>query len=102
VGCFIIYRDPIYGIEGSSQAEGVETSSSEDWPPCMYDSYFWQPSDGIVTYLFFPFEDDLSHHDIHSSFNTYPFEDAYFIYEDSQPSCSDFKEYQDVATSEKS
>jgi hypothetical protein len=31
VGCFIIDRDPIYDIEGSSQAKGVEWSSSEDW-----------------------------------------------------------------------
>jgi hypothetical protein len=31
VGCFIIDRDPIYDIEASSQAKGVEWSSSEDW-----------------------------------------------------------------------
>jgi hypothetical protein len=29
VGCVIFYGDPIYDIEGSSQAEGVELSSSE-------------------------------------------------------------------------
>jgi hypothetical protein len=59
VGCFIIDRDPIYDIEGSSQAEGVEMSFSEGWPPCMYDSDVWHPSDDMVTDLFFPFEDDL-------------------------------------------
>jgi hypothetical protein len=83
VGCFIIDRDPIYDIEGSSQEEGVEMSSSEDWPPCMYDSNVWKPSDDMVTDLFCPLKDDLSQHDIHSSFNTYPFEDEYLIYEDS-------------------
>jgi hypothetical protein len=30
VGCFIIDRDPIYDIEGSSQAKGVEMSYLED------------------------------------------------------------------------
>jgi hypothetical protein len=59
VGCFIIDRDPIYDIKGSSQAKGVEMSFSEDWPPCMYDSYVWKPSDDMVTNLFFPFDDDL-------------------------------------------
>jgi hypothetical protein len=49
-----------------------------------------------------PFKDDLSQHDLHSSFNTYPFEDAYLIYEDSQPLCSDFEDYQDMATAEQS
>jgi hypothetical protein len=28
VGCFIFYGDPIYDIEGSSHAKGVELSSS--------------------------------------------------------------------------
>jgi hypothetical protein len=37
-GHFIFYRDPIYDIEGSSQAKGVELSSSKDWSSCMYDS----------------------------------------------------------------
>jgi hypothetical protein len=41
-GHLIFYRDPIYDIEGSSQAKGVELSSSEDWSSCMYDSYVWQ------------------------------------------------------------
>jgi hypothetical protein len=55
VGCFIIDRDPIYDIEGSSQdKEGVEVSSSEDWSSCMYDSDIWHPSDDMVTYLFAP------------------------------------------------
>jgi hypothetical protein len=100
VGCFIIDRDPIYDIEGSSQAKGVEMSSSEDWPQCMYDSNVWQPSDDMVMDLFCPFEDDLWQHDIHSSFNTYPFEDAYLFYEDSRPLCSDFEDYQDMDTAE--
>jgi hypothetical protein len=60
VGCFIIDRDPIYDIEASPQVKGVEWSSSEDWSSCMYDSDVWQPSDDMVTDLFFPFEDDLS------------------------------------------
>jgi hypothetical protein len=36
-GHLIFDRDPIYDIEGSSQAKGVEVSSSEEWYPCMYD-----------------------------------------------------------------
>jgi hypothetical protein len=36
-GRFIFYRDPIYDIEGSSQAKEVELLSSEDWSSCMYD-----------------------------------------------------------------
>jgi hypothetical protein len=93
VGCFIIDRNPIYDIKGSSQAKGVEMSFSEDRPPCMYDSYVWKPSDDMVTNLFFPFDDDLSEHDIHSSFGTYPFKDANFSYEDSRPLYSVFEEY---------
>jgi hypothetical protein len=61
LGCLKFDRDPIYDIEGSSQAEGVK-SSSEDWSSCMYDSDIWQPGDDMVTDLFFPFEDDLSQH----------------------------------------
>jgi hypothetical protein len=47
LGCLNFDRDPIYDIEGSSQAEGV--SFSEDWSSCMYDSDIWQPGDDIVT-----------------------------------------------------
>jgi hypothetical protein len=96
-------RDPIYEIEGSSQAEGV--SSSEEWSSYTYDSDVWLPGDDMVTYLFRPFKDDLSQHtqsDLQSSFGTYPFEDVYLFYEDFQTLCSNFEEYQDVATSEKS
>ena len=63
----------------------------------MYDS------DDMVTDLFCPFEDDLSQHtqtDLHSSFGTYPFGDVDLFYEDFQPLCSDFEEYQDMATLE--
>jgi hypothetical protein len=105
VSCFSIDRDPIYDIEGSSQAEGVEFSSSEEWSSYVYDSDVWQPGDDMVTDLFFPFEDDLSQHtqsDLQSSFGAYPFEDADLFYEDFQPLCSYFEEYQDVATSEQS
>jgi hypothetical protein len=80
-------------------------SSSEEWSSYIYDSDVWQPGDDMVTYLFFPFEDDLSQHtqsDLQSSFGTYPFEDADLFYEDFQPLCSDFEEYQDMATSEQS
>jgi hypothetical protein len=77
-------------------------SYSEDWPTCMYDSDVFQPNDEMVTYLFFPFEDDLSQHDLHSSFNTYPFEDAYLIYDNSQPLSSYFEDYQDVDSVEQS
>jgi hypothetical protein len=38
VGSFF-YGNPIYDIEGSSQAKGVEVSSSKDWSSCVYDSY---------------------------------------------------------------
>jgi hypothetical protein len=44
----------------------------------MYDSDVWQPSDDMVTYLFCPFEDDLSQHtqgDLQSSLDMYPFGD---------------------------
>jgi hypothetical protein len=59
-GNFIFYRDRIYNIEGSSQAKGIELSSSEDWFACMSNSDVWKPSDDMVTDLFFPFKDDLS------------------------------------------
>ena len=68
----------------------------------MYDSDVWKPSDDMVTDLFCPFEDELSRHDLHSSFGTYPFEDAYLFYEEFRPLCSNFEEYQDVATSKQS
>jgi hypothetical protein len=55
VGCFIVDRDPIYEIEGSSQAEGAEIPSSKDLPPCMYDLDVWQPSDDMVIDLLCPF-----------------------------------------------
>jgi hypothetical protein len=60
VGCFIFYRYPIYDIEGSSQVEGFEISSSEDWSSCVYDSDIWHPNDEMVTDLFIPFKNDLS------------------------------------------
>jgi hypothetical protein len=59
----------------------------------MYDLYVWQPSDEMITDSFFPFEDDLSQHDIHLSFNTYPFEDSYLSYENYQTLCSYFEDY---------
>jgi hypothetical protein len=40
-GRFIFYRDPIYDIEGISQAKGFELSSSKDWSSTMYDSDVW-------------------------------------------------------------
>jgi hypothetical protein len=85
VVCFIIDRDPIYDIEGSSQAEGVEVSSSEDWSSCMYDSDIWHPSDDMVTYLFTPSRMtycNILRVDLQSSLDTYPFEDADLFYED--------------------
>jgi hypothetical protein len=100
-GHFIFYRDPIYDIEGSSQEKEVELSSSEDWSSCMYDSYVWQPSDDMVTYLFYPFEDDLSQHtqgDLWSSLDMYPFGDADLFYEDFHPLCSDFDRHQVMAS----
>ena len=61
-GRFIFYRDPIYDIEGSSQAKWVELTSSEDWSSCIYDIDVWQPEDDMVIALFCPFKDDLSQH----------------------------------------
>jgi hypothetical protein len=61
-GHFIFYRDPIYNIEGSSQAQGVEVSSSENWSSCMYDSDVWHRDDDMIADLFRPFEDDSTHH----------------------------------------
>jgi hypothetical protein len=93
VGCFIIDRDPIYDIEGSSQEKGVELSSSEDWSSYIHDSDVWQPDDDMVTDLF---EDNLSqyaHDDSRPSLEScdeYPFGDPGLFYEDSQPPlCSD-------------
>jgi hypothetical protein len=106
---FIFDRDPIYDIEGSSQAKGVELSSSEDWSSCVYDSDVWKPDDDMVTYLFHPFEDDLSQHfqgDFQSSLGSCdadPFGDADLFYEDFQPpSSSILDEHQDVAIPEES
>jgi hypothetical protein len=86
VSCFSIDRDIIYDIEGGSQGEGVEFSSSEEWSSYIYDSNAWNPGDDMVTDLFYPFEDELSQHtqsDPQSSFGTYSFEDADLFYEDS-------------------
>jgi hypothetical protein len=80
LSCLKFDRDPSYDIEGSSQADGV--SSSEEWSSYVYDSDIWQPDDDMVTDFFYPFEDDLSQHDLHSFFGTYPFEDADLFYED--------------------
>jgi hypothetical protein len=93
-GCFIFYRDPIYDIEGSSQAKGVEVSSSEDWSSCMYDSDVWHPDDDMITDLFCPFEDDPTQHfqdDFQPSLGSCdadPFGDADLFYEDFQPPSS--------------
>jgi hypothetical protein len=62
VSCFNIDRYPIDDIEVGSQEEGVKFSSLEEWSSYIYDSDAWQPGDDMVTILFFPFEDDLSHH----------------------------------------
>jgi hypothetical protein len=62
VVCFIINRDPIYDVEGSSQAERVGVSSSEDWSSYVHDLNIWQPDDDMVTDLFLPFEDNVSQH----------------------------------------
>jgi hypothetical protein len=109
VGCFIFYRDPIYDIEGSSQEKRVELSSSEDWSSCVYDSDAWQPDDDMVTYLFHPFEDDLSqytHDDFQSSLgscDSYPFGDSDLFYEYFQPPlCSNFDGHQVMASPEQS
>ena len=53
-GYFIIDKDPIYDIEGSSQEEGVQMSSSEDWSSCLYDLDIWKPGDDMVTDWFPP------------------------------------------------
>jgi hypothetical protein len=93
VVCFIVDRDPIYDVEGSSQAEGVGVSSSEVWSSYVYGLDIWQLDDDMVIDLYHPFEDDLSQHiqsDLHSSLDAYPFEDADLFREDFQPSCSDF------------
>jgi hypothetical protein len=62
VDCIIFYGDPIYNVEGSSQAKEFELSYSEDWYSCVYDSDVWQPDDDMITYLLCPFEDDLLQH----------------------------------------
>jgi hypothetical protein len=62
VGCIIFYEDPIYNVEGSSQAKEFELLYSEGWSPCVYDSNVWKPDDDMVTDLFCPFEDDFSQH----------------------------------------
>jgi len=60
VGCFIVYRDPIYDIEGSYHAKGVELSSLKNWSSCTHDSDSWHLGDDMVTYLFHLFDDNLS------------------------------------------
>jgi hypothetical protein len=80
-------------------------SSSEEWSSYIYDLDIWLPGDDMVTNLLHPFEDELSQHtqsDLQSSFSTHPFEDADLFYEDLQPLCSYFKEYQDMSISEHS
>jgi hypothetical protein len=66
----------------------------------MYDSDVWQPSDEIVTDLFFPFEDHLLLHtqdDLQSSLDTYHFEDADLFHEDFHSLCIDFERHQVAA-----
>jgi hypothetical protein len=58
----IFYKDPIYDIEGISQAKQVDLSSSEDQSSCVYDSDVLHLDDYMVIDLFRPFEDDLSQH----------------------------------------
>jgi hypothetical protein len=45
-GDLIFDSDPIYDIKGSSQANGVEVSSSEEWYACVYDYIFFFSSQG--------------------------------------------------------
>jgi hypothetical protein len=73
LGCFIFYRDPIYDIEGTYQIKDIEIISSEDLFLQSDGPYMCQ-SDDMVTYLFHPFEGDL----------TQCYQD------DFQPPCSDF------------
>jgi hypothetical protein len=61
-GHLIFYRDLIYDIEGSSQAKGVEVSSSKDWSSCVYDSHVWHPDDDMIIDLIHPFKDDSTKH----------------------------------------
>jgi hypothetical protein len=93
LSCLKFDRDPIYDIEGGSQAEGVSSY--------VYDSDVWQPGDDMVTDLFSPFEDNLSHHTqsgFHSSLDAHPFEDVDLFYKDFQPLCLDFDRYEVVAS----
>ena len=87
MGCFIFNRDPIYDIEGSTQAKRVKFSSSRDCFPCA-----WNPNGDMVTTLFHLLKYDLSqytHDDVQSSLGSvdaHPFGDSYFLYEIFQPS----------------
>jgi hypothetical protein len=59
---FIIDKDPIYDVEGISQVERVGVSYLEVWSSYMHDLDIWKLDDDMVTYLFRPFEDDVSQH----------------------------------------
>jgi hypothetical protein len=70
---FTFDGDPTYDVEGSPQ--------TKDWSPYIYDSDVWDGDGDMITYLFHPFEDDL----------TQRFQD------DFQPPYSDFDRHQVVA-----
>jgi len=91
VSCFNFDRIPIYDIEVGSRANGVESSSSENWSPHAYNSDSWQPNEDISTDLSHPFEDYLSqytHDDSQPSLDIcdeYPLGDSDFFYGYLQP-----------------
>jgi hypothetical protein len=58
----MINKVPIYDIEGSPQADGVEVSSFNDWSSCVYDLNIWRPDNDMITDLFLPFEDYPTQH----------------------------------------
>jgi hypothetical protein len=71
MGLFTFDGDPTYNVEGSLQ--------TKDWSPCIYDSDVWDGDGDMITDLLDPFQNDLSQH---LQSDAYPFEDAYFFYED--------------------
>jgi hypothetical protein len=90
--CLIFHGDPIYDIKGGSHE---------------YDLDIWQSNVDMITYLYHPFEDEMSQYfqcDFESSLSSCdanPFGGANFFYEYFQPhSSSPLKEHQDLSTPE--
>jgi hypothetical protein len=110
ISCFNFDGDPIYKDEGRFQTKNAEIFPLEDCFSYVGNQDIWQPNDDMITYYFYPSEDDLpqcTHDDFHSyleSHDAYSFKHSYLLYdEDFPPSlCSNFDEHETLVSLEQS